>query len=119
MYLFLSESPTHVIDAVRKLVGQNDFSPATALLFLDIYTYIAKMEGFTDEVRRNIALSPASDTLKAMKVIQSSIPEEERSRMIASFEEKSKHKILSDLDRIEKKLLKIYDESDVQVHQDK
>lgn len=109
----LSESPVQVYSALHKLIDGDDFSANTALLFLGIITFTAKMHVLSDDARKTLAQATSKETIKDLKKVLQQIDSDERSLFIDRFTKDSKPKILRDLANFERKLLNFYDESNI------
>jgi len=114
----LSESPIHFIDAIKDAVNRDKFEVSDALMSLYIKMMVLKMQNYDDKSVQKIAMSSYEATVKACSVYQKSSTEKQDTIAVETFTQENKVKILNDLVMIEKQLLKIYQDADVEVHRD-
>jgi len=114
----LSESPIHVLDAITISVEHGNFSAEAALLMLDISIMVNKMESMSDISVSSISKSDAMATIIVCKSFQKQLQANRRTAFINDFTKENKQKILNDLELLNKRLLKIYQEVGIEIHND-
>jgi hypothetical protein len=107
-----------VIEVIKTDVEQDNFKADDALLLLYISMMIKKMSNYPDASLKSIAMSSGEATIKACMSYQKQATKKQEIEAVEVFKAKNKIKILNDLTSLEKYLLRIYQDVDIEVHRD-
>jgi exonuclease VII large subunit len=115
----LNESPIHLIDLLRSRVEAGKFTNSTPTLMAVLTIFINKLETYQQAAVQEISKEKPKVTLKRCFTVSRSANNPVIKKLIASIKDAEKVRIVNDLNRLERKLLAIYDDNDIEVHNDR
>ena len=114
----LNESPIHILDAITSEVGDGNFNPDVALLMIGLQIWVDNMSVYSDVAVNRISKTSAKDSVRACDSIIDALPPVKSNAAISKFTAGNRVKILNDLALIHRKLMQIYNNSNVEYHKD-